>query len=205
MDDQWLKNKLWWQTMQSRSCVLSRRKGDDARFIRTVWAREGFVRDFHRLARPLPKSDKELVRVLNNEYWQTIDQSRAIHWIVRSVDNCPWGLLSLTDLSLQHRRGEVLLGILPGAPFGLGAAAMLMLFHFYFRLMKFHKLYSLVFSDNVHSLNGTLHLGFTQEGVLRQHVFDPVAQVYQDLIQTGLLAQDAFSEKNIKLMNRLLK
>jgi hypothetical protein len=113
--------------------------------------------------------------------------------------------MSLTDLSLQNRRAEILLGVLPEAPFGLATAAMLMQFHFFFKLMKFNKLYSLIFSDNLHSLRGTLHLGFRHEGLQRQHTRDPATGKYVDVVQTGLLAEDAFDRKNLLLMDKLLR
>ena len=90
------------------------------------------------------------------------------------------------------------------APIGLSTAAMLMLFQFYFKAIKFNKLQTFVYEDNPHSLKGTLHLGFKEEGRLRKHVLDPRSNKYIDLIQTGLLAEDAFTESNKRLMNRLL-
>ena len=99
----------------------------------------------------------------------------------------------------------MLIGVLPDAPFGSATAAMLMLFNIYFKANQFNKLYSLVFADNPHSLKGTLHLGFKQEGLLRRHTLDPTSQTHRDVIQTGLLAQDAFSPSNIRLMKKLLE
>lgn len=192
-------------TLRSRSCVLTRRNARDAAFMRTLWADRVFMHSFHRLAAPLPPEDSELQRILNAEYQNPVAKSRAVHWIVRAPSGQPWGLLSLTDVSLQHKRAEVLMGVLPGAPFGLVTAAMLMLFHFYFKAHQFNKLYSMVFADNPHSLKTTLHLGFRQEGLLRRHTLDPTSQTYMDVIQTGLLAQDAFSASNIRLMKKLLE
>ncbi len=103
---------------------------------------------------------------------------------MRSRAGTPFGLLSLTDVSPQHRRAEVLLGVLPEAPFAIVTTAMLLLFQFFFRVVRFNKLYALVFTDNSHSLKSTLHLGFRQE---------------------GLLAQDAFSPGNLRLMRKLLR
>ena len=97
-----------------------------------------------------------------------------------------------------------MLGVLPGAPNGLSTAVMLILFQFYFKAMKFNKLYSFVYDDNIHSLKGTLHLGFKEEGRLRKHVIDPKSGEYVDLVQTGLLAEDAFNPTTKRLMQRLL-
>ena len=192
-------------TLRSRSCVLTRRNASDAAFMRTLWADTTFMRAFHRLAPSLPVADPELERVLNVECQSPLAKSRAMHWIVRDAGGQPWGLLSLTDVSLLHKRAEVLLGVLPGAPFGLATAAMLMLLHFCFRVNKFNKLYSMVFADNPHSLKATLHVGFRQEGLFRRHTLDLSTQTWVDVIQTGLLAQDAFSPSNIRLMKKLLE
>ncbi|NCZ83936.1 MAG: N-acetyltransferase, partial [Betaproteobacteria bacterium] len=115
------------------------------------------------------------------------------------------GVLSLVDLSLTHRRAEVMLGMMPNSPAGLSAAAMFVLFQFFFRIMKFNKLYSFVYDDNPRSLQGALHLGFVVEGRLRRHVVDPRTGDHLDLIQTGLLASDAFNPTTEKLMQRLLR
>ena len=189
----------------SRSCLLTARNGADAPFVRKLWADLTFMRAFHRLAPKLPISEDQLVRILNTEYIAPVEKTRALHWVIRAPSGKPWGLMSLTDLTIQHGRAEVLLGVLPGAPFGMATAAMLMLFQFYFNEMKFNKLYSLVFVDNVISLKATLHLGFKQEGLFRQHTFDPERRCHVDVIQNGLLAEDAISERNIKLMERLLQ
>ena len=71
--------------------------------------------------------------------------------------------------------------------------------------MGFHKLYSFIYEDNPHSLKGTLHLGFKQEGLLREHVMDPTSGRFVNLIQTGLLASEVDSKSNLRLMERLLK
>ena len=70
---------------------------------------------------------------------------------------------------------------------------------------KFNKLYASVFTDNPHSLKGTLHLGFKQEGLLRRHTLDPTSQTHMDVTQTGLLAQNAFSPGNIHLIEKFLE
>jgi len=152
----------------------------------------------------LPLDDEKLCKILNKENSALISETRSLHWIVKDKYAKPWGLLSLTDISLTHRRSEVLLGVLEGSQQGLAPAAMLILFQFYFKVIKFNKLQSLIYEDNYHSLKGTLHLGFKQEGYLKQHVIDPKSRKYVNLIQTGLVCDDAFTESNKRLMKRLL-
>lgn len=60
---------------------------------------------------------------------------------------------------------------------------------------KFNKLYASVFANNPHSLKGTLHLGFKQEGLLLRHTLDPTSQTHMDVIQTGLLVQHPTDKK----------
>jgi diamine N-acetyltransferase len=199
----WQHQPLWWDDLAAGICVLSRRRGSDATFIQQLWADSEFAYRFHRLAVRIPPQLAELERILHSEYVSVIGDLNSLHWVVRDQQRRPWGVLSLTNISLSHKRAEVLLGVRAGAPFGLATAAMLLLFRFYFGVLKFHKLYTLTFDDNAHSLKGVLHLGFKQEGRLRQHFFDAATGKFVDMVQAGLLADAAFSAANRRLMQRL--
>jgi len=200
----WQHQPLLWSDIQAGICKLTRRQGSDAEFVHHLWQDRQLVYSFHRHAAPIPQDLQQLAAILEKEFLHTVGDSRAMHWIVRDTHSAPWGLISLTEISLVHKRAEVMLGMLPNAPLGLSAAAMLVLFQFYFKALKFNKLCSFVYEDNMHSLKGTLHLGFEVEGRLRQHVVDPQTGAYVDLIQTGLLAHNAFAPRTQKLMRRLL-
>jgi RimJ/RimL family protein N-acetyltransferase len=200
----WEHQPILWSDIQAGICQLTRRQGADAEFVQHLWQDPQFVYSFHRQAAPIPQGLPQLANILEQEFLCTVGEAQAMHWIVRDKQSRPWGLISLTDISLVHKKAEVMLGVLPHAPLGLSAAAMLVLFQFVFKALKFNKLYSFVYEDNAHSLKGTLHLGFEVEGRLRQHVLDPQTGAYVDLIQTGLLAQNAFSPRTQKLMRRLL-
>ena len=200
----WEHQQIFWSDIEAGICKLTRRNGNDATFIEKLWSNQNFIYSFHRHAAEIPKTKKELEEILEREFISTMGESKALHWIIRDNTSQPWGILSLTEISLIHKRAEVMLGVLPDAPNGLSTAAMLILFQFYFRAMKFNKLYSLVYDDNIHSLKGTLHLGFKEEGRLRKHVIDPKSGEYVDLVQTGLLAEDAFNPTTKRLMQRLL-
>lgn len=200
----WEHQPIFWSDIESGMCKLTRRNASDANFIEELWREQDFLYSFHRHASKLPKTKQELEKILEREFISTMGSSKSLHWIVRDKSTKPWGILSLTDISLLHKRAEVLLGVLPNAPQGLSVSAMLVLFRFYFKVMKFNKLCSLVYDDNMHSLKGALHLGFKEEGRLRKHVLDPKSGKYVDLIQTGLLAEDAFNPTTQRLMQRLL-
>lgn len=196
---------IWWADIKAGICQLSRRSSKDLDFIRFIWNQKDFIYSFHRYANGLPSDNSKLAQILDNDYFSLVSESHAIHWIVKDRSGKAWGLLSITNISLIHKRAEVLLGILDGAPVGLSTAAMLILFQFYFKAIKFNKLISLIYEDNLHSFKSTLHLGFTEEGRFKKHVVDPRSKKYVNLIQTGLLAEDAFGDNNKRLMRRLLK
>ncbi len=200
----WQHSPVFWSDISAGICKLTRRRAEDGPFLREVWKDEAFVHQFHRHAPPLPASDAELNRILDQELTSILSESHALHWIVRDAQRRPWGLLSLCEISRVHRRAEVLCGILPGAPVGLTAAAMLMLFVFFFDAMKFNKLISLVYPENTQSLKSTMHLGFRTEGRLQSHALDPRTGGFSDIIQFGLLKADAFRDENKRLMRRLL-
>lgn len=196
---------IFWSEIRAGKCLLTRRDESDSEFVKNLWSKSDFMHAFHRLANPLPIDDSDLKKILQKEFLATLLEGQSIHWIVRSTKGEKFGLLSLVNVSLIHRRAEVLLGIVPGAPKGLSVASMLMLFEFFFRAMQFNKLYSQIFTDNAHSLKSTIHLGFSEEGLLKQHIYDPKSEKFVDIIQTGILSKEAFSDRNRRLMVKLLK
>lgn len=199
----WQHQPFFWSDMHAGGLTLRRRNARDAGFLEALWADTGFRRRFHRQAPDLLPRDG-LERLLQQEFLSLLGESAALHWVVWCRRGIPRGILSITEVSMQHRRAEVLLGLTPHTPAGVCAAAMLMLFQFYFRVMRFNKLCALVYADNGHALQSTLHLGFRLEGTLRSHMRDPQTGQYADLHQLGLLETDAFSEANSRLSRRLL-
>lgn len=199
----WQHQPFFWDILTGGNCRLTRRCGSDASFIHRLWQDIAFIQQFNRSAANIPQDQSVLARILDSEYASLISDLNSLHWVVRDDKQAPWGILSLTNISLAHKRAEVLLGVADGAPFGLATAAMYVLFGFFFRTMQFHKLYTLTFDDNPHSLKGVQHLGFSIEGRMRQHFRDPVSGHYIDMVQAGLLADEAFSTRNKRLMRRL--
>lgn len=200
----WQHNPIFWRDISAGICILTRRCGDDASFIRKLWQDTEFIYQFHRHSPSLPPSDHALQGILDHEMSATISESHAIHWVVRDAHRQPCGLLSLCEISMLHRRAEVLLCVLPTAPQGMAAATMLMLYQFYFKVMKFNKLVSMVYPENIKSIKSTMHLGFKKESDLRKHAWDPRTGTFLDMVQFGLLEEDAFGLGNQRLMRRLL-
>ena len=199
----WQHQPLFWSNIHAGSYSLTRRDSSDADFVESLWGDPNFRRRFHRQAVDLPPR-VQLEKLLRGEFLSLIGESKALHWIIRDKIGQAQGLLSLTEISMQHRRAEVLLGLSPKAPVGTAAAAIFMLFQFFFRAMKFFKLVSMIYTDNDLALRTTVHLGFRIEGMLRGHMLDPASGHYVDMYQLGLLENEAFGLTNQRLMGRLL-
>ena len=199
----WQHQPLFWSNIHAGSYSLTRRDSSDADFVESLWGDSNFRRRFHRQAVDLPPR-VQLEKLLRGEFLSLIGESKALHWIIRDKIGQAQGLLSLTEISMQHRRAEVLLGLSPKAPVGMAAAAIFMLFQFFFRAMKFFKLVSMIYTDNDIALRTTVHLGFRIEGMLRGHMLDPASGHYVDMYQLGLLENEAFGLTNQRLMGRLL-
>jgi hypothetical protein len=197
-------NPIFWREIKTGGGVLTRRNSKDIEFMRILWSNKDFLFKFHRLLPELPVSDNDLSSILDLEYSSVLSESKAIHWIVNDKKFRPWGLVTITEISIPNKRAEVLIGILPNAPPGLSVVTMLIVFEFFFKLMNFNKLISYVYEDNLHALNGALHLGFKIEGKLMSHVLDPKSGNYVNLYALGLFKKDAFNTSNSSLMKRLL-
>jgi RimJ/RimL family protein N-acetyltransferase len=196
---------LFWSSMSAGICTLTRRNASDAQFMRQLWSNKEFKYRFHRHASELPHSDEKLNKTLQTEFAALIGESRALHWIVRDIRRTPQGVLSLVDISLIHKKAELLLGVLPGSPLGLSVASMLITFQFFFNALRMNKLYVIVFSDNLHALKGVLHLGFKIEGEFKNELYDPRSNQLVDVTRLAINREAAFSEKNKRLMAKLLK
>lgn len=200
----WVHHPMFWQEIHAGSCVLRKRSQQDASFLYALWQEPNFIEQFNCLASSLPKNPDQLKSILDAEYYSTMDVSKEYHWIVSDSDDNKYGLLSLVDISLQHKKAEVLLGVLPDAPLGLAPTAMYTLFKFFFEILKFNKIYTYVAVSNQHSLKGTLHLGFKAEGLLKSEIFSPITNSYVDLIRTGIDRQEALHSLQSPLARRLL-
>jgi RimJ/RimL family protein N-acetyltransferase len=200
----WVHHPIFWKEMRAGSCVLQKRSQKDIQFLYALWKEPQFIERFNCLAPPLPKDPEDLKKILEKEHYSTIDESKEFHWIVRCKNNHRYGLLSLMDISLTHKKAEVLFGLLPQTPLGIAPTAMYILFKFFFEILNFNKLYTYVAVNNQHSLKGTLHLGFKNEGLLKSEIFDPISKSYVDLIRTGINKQEALLSLQSPLAKRLL-
>ena len=196
----------WWQLQQGRRCRLRRRAPQDLAFVRRLWAAPGFVDSFNVGAPPLPADDATLERILAAEYAALPLQSRAIHWVIETLGGEPFGVASVVDISVAHRRAEFLIGVHEPPYRGAAAEATLLAIDFAFGPMRLRKLIGLVPAGNRASLAASAHIGFRSEGVLRQHLVHPRSGEGIDLVHMAILAGDVASrEQQRRVRQRLLR
>lgn len=169
----WGINPALWAPVQGRSVTLRRLGLRDASQVHEVLNAPEFLRSY---ARSLPTTLPEI------EDW--LRAAQTPRWPVRRVEfvvvcnnsQRVIGLAALADLSVEDRRAEWLVGISPNARRGaLGSAgieAACLLLSFAFERIGLNKLVSYVYDDNPRALENTLHLGFSREGTLKEHVWD---------------------------------
>lgn len=201
----WTHHPMWWSTPTGRRCRLRRRGPQDLAFVRHAWADERFVASFNPIAAALPADDAALERILAREHSAVLSRVPSLHWTIEALTGEPFGMLSLTDISLAHRRAEVLIGVLSPPYRGAATEATLLAIDFAFGPMKLAKLIGLVPAGNAASLAASEHIGFCREGLLRQHIIDPRSRQPIDLVHMALLADDeAARSKQQRVRRRLL-
>lgn len=195
----------WWEPREGRRCRLRRRGPQDLGFVRRLWQAPGFVDSFNVGAPPLPGDDATLSRILALEQAALPLQSRAIHWVIETLAGERFGVASLVDISVAHRRAEFLVGVHEAPYRGAAAEATLLAIDFAFGVMRLRKLIGLVPAGNRASLQASAHIGFRSEGVLRQHLVHPRSGATIDIVHMAILADDpAARAQQQRVRKRLL-
>ncbi len=203
----WQHEPFWWQPLLGRTAQLRRRGPGDVALVRHAWRDGGFMQRFNRMVGELPVDDQELRALLTREHWALPEDSRALHWVIEAAgQGC--GFVSVVEISLQHRRGEFLIGVLPelvpqAAPWLALEAAHLAL-EFLASRMQLVRLTAYFYPENLAALQMAEKLGFEREGVLRAYLRLPGFDQRGDLIVAGLLLDDEFFARTARLRRRLL-
>lgn len=200
-----VNHPIWWAIYQGRHISLRRCGPQDADMLRTMWANRAIMQGFHRMAPVLPASPTALQAILGREYWSSPMDRQGLNLVV--VPNYPrtseagagpphqeaMGLVSLADWSPQHRRVELLMGMINRAnessPFAAIEACLLAM-HAAFTTLNVQRLCAMVYADNTLPMQLLKRLGFTHEGTLRANVVDPHDGHQHDVAVFAMLAND---------------
>ena len=194
-------------SIQGQSIQLSRSSVDYIDFIYQCYKNDKFM-DLYRLAQNRAISKADLKKRLLKEQSELPQNVKRIEWVILKKQNenlIPVGLASLADYQVNHSRAELLIGIVDpeSRNFGVSLEASLLVMDFAFNQINLHKVCSYVYGYNDNAQKNTLHLGFTQEGLLIEHINSPKGFI--DLYQNGLVKRNFHQNKVLaKLSLRLL-
>ncbi len=187
--------------------VLEKVEVKHANFLKACYSNDKFM-NCYRLAQDRDCSLDQIKDRLRLEESASPQKIKRIEWVIRKLDhNRPStiiGIAALADYQFTHKRAEFLIGI-PSENnrlTGLGLEASLLVLEFAFLRAKLHKLTSFVYSFNTIAQKNTLHLGFHQEGVLKQHYYNHWDEKFIDLYQNALLQSDFFCSKYLQCLSK---
>ncbi len=111
------------------------------------------------------------------------------HWIIE-LDGEPVGLASLVDISDQHRRASSASYLADPSMRGrgLGSFAESFLLDQAFGVLKLHKVCCEVFRSNEAGVAMHRKLGFTIDGVLREHIWK--GDHFEDVVSMSITADE---------------
>jgi len=160
------------------------REGDSDLFTKWQWDEafaEGISYDvFH----PFQKKDWE--KMFDNS-----ESNEEFHYTIRKIsDDSLIGFISLSDVLLKNRRGELGIGIpaKENRGKGYGSEAIQCLLRFAFDHLGLHKINLSVNANNMPAIHVYESLGFIREGINRQAFFHE--GTWYDIYDYGLLQSE---------------
>lgn len=207
---------VWVLPIENERIRIRARTRLDRQFVTDCYANESFMNNYNRYVASSFRQSK----LQHNSYHPdrlAVYKNKSIQWVIEKIDPfnaketqyTPLGLASLAEIHLIHRRAEILIGFPDAAKFTgtrIPVTAMLMILDFAFNRIGFNKLVSIVYADNVHAQKSTLAIGFKQEGLLKNHLFDSKQNRWISVYQNAMLIEE-FGENTqlAKLSKKLLR
>lgn len=198
----WQHEAFWWRPLQGPRVRLQRRGPEDLALARRCWADADFMARFNRMAPPLPAEDAALRELLQRERATIVGEAHALHWTIYS-DGQALGFVSVTNISLGHRRGEYLIGIHGGCSPWVGPEASHLALGFLARQARIERLTAYYYPENLHAIEVSQKLGFAIEGTMRGYLRQPDG-TRGDLVVAGLLLDDAYFTRHSRIRRKLL-
>lgn len=129
---------------------------------------------------------QHIISAQEHQKWWDAQSGRQdrVH-LIHLHNNNPLGYISLTDITLQHKRCSWGLYTAPDAPKGTGFAMCAEAILFAYANIGVHKICCEALGNNTRAIHLYKKLGFQEEGILRDHVW--LNGTKQDVIVMGLL------------------
>jgi RimJ/RimL family protein N-acetyltransferase len=186
----WASNLLfelspqWWIPLEAGGVVLRIPDASDTKFLKETFGNTDFMHRYHRFQ---GASDEAVESFISNARLSPRRTGR-LDWIVLDQNDKRVGLFAFVDIDWKNNRGEALIGFpverSPAVSLKASVAAM----EFAFRRLGLQKIVSYVYADNPEAQANTLHFGFVQEGLLRNHIQTELGRC--DIFVNGLTPSD---------------
>jgi ribosomal-protein-alanine N-acetyltransferase len=177
---------------------------DDADWLAQTWSNRAFVSLY--CSNIQPTAPDTLRQSLVERQNLPAEALGFVEFIVARPDGERIGIGSLGNYAAQHRRAELMIGIVdPALRRGMaGLEATLLLLDLAFNSYRLNKIFTFVYGYNDYSEANTIKLGFTQEGLLRQHHWQVEEQRFVDLYINGMTLTDFRQAQQLARWSRRL-
>jgi len=151
---------------------------EDSDFLITLLNMEEIKNNFPRSV-PITKQS-------HIQFIEKLKQSHEYYWIIEK-NNIPIGTISIYNINYDHNRAEWGRFVIHPkyCRQGIGTAVLFAIINHGFNKLNLHKLYCYSIPTNLIALNLYSKLGFTIEGVLKDHIY--INEKYSDYIILGLV------------------
>jgi RimJ/RimL family protein N-acetyltransferase len=192
------------QPLQGCRVVLERSAPEHAAFLRKCYQNDEFM-DLYRLAQNRNETEAQIKERLLKEQQHLPQQLKGVEWVIHHLENGqkqPIGLAALVDYKESHQRAEFLFGIADSKYRGTGSSleSCLLVLEFAFNIVKLHKVTALIYGYNDKAQKIVEHLGFVQEGLLRDHICTPKG--FLNMYFNGLIEDDFRTSKSLQRLSR---
>ncbi|WP_069469929.1 GNAT family N-acetyltransferase [Candidatus Marithrix sp. Canyon 246] len=188
------------QPLQGCRVVLERSAPKHAPFLRECYQNEEFM-DLYRLAQNRDETEAQIKQRLVKEQQHLPQQLKGIEWVIHQQKQ-PIGLAALVDYKKYHQRAELLFGLTDSKYRGTASSleSYLLVLEFAFNIIKLHKVTALIYGYNDKAQKTVEHLGFVQEGLLRDHINTPKGFI--NMYFNGLTENDFRSSKSMQRLSK---
>lgn len=179
--------------LQGRNISLQKSSTHYAPFIFQAYHNKQFM-SLYRLSQKPPNDIEEVIRRIQHENRIAEHLLYRVEWVILK-NGVPLGLASLAEIDFHNNRAEWLLGIIDVGKSlqALSLEAALLLMDYGFNGRNLHKITGITYGYNDKSQKCTTKLGFTFDGVLREHY--KTSDGYVDL-RVNSIMQKEFRNSN---------
>lgn len=199
----WRLSAHWWAPAEGLKLRVRRPEEADASWLKACFSDEVFGAAVNReyALRIKATPTEQIAQQLGHQLKLPPADLGSVLLVVERLDGAPLGIASFVNLDEVNRRAEFIIGFPGERPHSLVVfEAGLLLAEMAFVSLGFHKVTASVYADNprLDELTSMLgQLGFSQEGVQREHVRLP-DQRFIDVHLWGALGRDVLGNPRMK-------